>query len=201
MDSTSHPFPTLWKSEPVSCLINVLPNKDEIIALLDAFEQYAAPLGMFPCLLEECSKSKVQLFLSNVEHNSQVHPDMLALLFATLALGVQCGTYDRCGSNWIPGVMPKVLYQGNYFRKFVVSPYQQLPSDVLWPPVAAAMHALRTASYMSRPTLLVVQTLLMIGPYLTNAGKFLDAWSLFGMTVRLAQGIGCESSPDDNSFN
>ncbi len=45
---------------------------------------------------------------------------------------------------------------------------------------------------MSRPTLLTVETLVMISPYLTNSGKFLDAWALFGMTVRLAQSIGCE---------
>ena len=45
---------------------------------------------------------------------------------------------------------------------------------------------------MNRPTLLVVQALLMMGPYLTNSGKFLDASALFGETVRLAQSIGCE---------
>ena len=120
MDSTSHPFPTLWKSQPVSCLINVLPNEDEINVLLDTFEHYAS-IGMFPCLPEECSRSRVQRFLSNIEHNSQVQPDMLALLFAALAQGVQCGTYDRCGSSWIPGAMGKVVYRGNYFRKFIVS--------------------------------------------------------------------------------
>jgi hypothetical protein len=58
--------------------------------------------------------------------------------------------------------------------------------------VAAAMHALRTVSLLSRPTLSVVEALLMIGPYLTNAGKYLDAWSLFGITIRLAQAIGCQ---------
>lgn len=45
---------------------------------------------------------------------------------------------------------------------------------------------------MNRPTLLAIQTLIMIGPYLTNSGKFLDAWALFGVTIRLAQSIGCE---------
>lgn len=32
----------------------------------------------------------------------------------------------------------------------------------------------------------------MMGPYLTNSGKFLDASALFGCTVRLAQSIGCK---------
>ena len=58
--------------------------------------------------------------------------------------------------------------------------------------VAAAMQCLRLVSYMSRPTLLVIETLVMIGPYLTNSGKFLDASALFGGTVRLAQSIGCK---------
>lgn len=46
---------------------------------------------------------------------------------------------------------------------------------------------------MNRPTLLVIQTLVMMGPHLTNSGKFLDASALFGGTVRLAQSIGCTS--------
>ena len=45
---------------------------------------------------------------------------------------------------------------------------------------------------MSRPTLLVIEALVMMGPYLTNSGKFLDASALFGSTVRLAQSIGCK---------
>lgn len=54
---------------------------------------------------------------------------------------------------------------------------------------------------MSRPTLLVIETLVMMGPYLTNSGKFLDASALFGCTVRLAQSIGCKSRASVNSFS
>lgn len=52
------------------------------------------------------------------------------------------------------------------------------------------MQCLRMASFLNRPTLLCIQTLIMIGPYLTNGGRFLDAWALFGITVRLAHSIG-----------
>lgn len=45
---------------------------------------------------------------------------------------------------------------------------------------------------MNRPTLVTIQTLVMMGPYLTNCGKFLDASAIFGITVRLAQSIGCK---------
>lgn len=53
------------------------------------------------------------------------------------------------------------------------------------------MQALRLGSFLSRPTLLTIETLLMIGPYLTNSGRFLDAWAVFGVTIRLAQSLGC----------
>lgn len=57
------------------------------------------------------------------------------------------------------------------------------------------MQALRMASFMNRPTLLGIQALIMIGPYLTNSGRFLDAWTLFGTTIRLAQSIGLHRNP------
>ena len=40
--------------------------------------------------------------------------------------------------------------------------------------------------------MLVVQTLVMVAPYLTYSGKFLDASAIFALTVRLAQAIGCK---------
>jgi hypothetical protein len=61
--------------------------------------------------------------------------------------------------------------------------------------VAASMQALRMASFMSQPTLLGIQTLVMMGPYLTNSGRFLDAWTLFGTTIRVAQSIGLHRDP------
>lgn len=57
------------------------------------------------------------------------------------------------------------------------------------------MQALRLASFMNTPTLLGIQTLVMIGPYLTNSGRFLDAWTLFGTTIRLAHSIGLHRDP------
>lgn len=61
--------------------------------------------------------------------------------------------------------------------------------------VAAAMQALRLASFMQKPSLLNIQTLIMLGPYLTNSGRFLDAWTLFGTTIRLAHSIGLHRHP------
>lgn len=56
------------------------------------------------------------------------------------------------------------------------------------------MQALRLGSFMNRPNLSSVQALLLLGPYLINTGRFLDASSLFALTVRLAQSIGRQFS-------
>ncbi|KAL1596345.1 hypothetical protein SLS60_008990 [Paraconiothyrium brasiliense] len=57
------------------------------------------------------------------------------------------------------------------------------------------MQALRMASFMHKPSLLSIQALIMIGPFLTNSGRFLDAWTLFGTTIRLAHSIGLHRHP------
>jgi hypothetical protein len=61
--------------------------------------------------------------------------------------------------------------------------------------VAAAMQALRLASFTHKPSLSAIQTLLMIGSYLTNNGRMLDSFTLFGTTIRLAHSIGLHRHP------
>jgi hypothetical protein len=56
------------------------------------------------------------------------------------------------------------------------------------------MHALRLSSFMNRPTLLGLQALMMMELYLISNGRFMDAYTLFGVTIRVAQAVGCESS-------
>ena len=48
---------------------------------------------------------------------------------------------------------------------------------------------------MHKPTLLGIQALIMMGPFLTNSGRFLDAWTLLGTTIRLAHSIGLHRHP------
>lgn len=57
------------------------------------------------------------------------------------------------------------------------------------------MQALRLASFTNRPTLKCIQTLMMLAPYLTNSGRFLDAWTLSGTTIRLAHSMGLHRNP------
>jgi hypothetical protein len=57
------------------------------------------------------------------------------------------------------------------------------------------MQALRLASFMHKPSFLGIMALLMIAPYLTNSGRFLEAFTLFGTTIRLAHSIGLHRHP------
>jgi hypothetical protein len=173
-----YPFATLFKGTLDECipeLLSVLPQKEELHEYLDAFQK-RVHVCSFPHIPIEITKSEVERFLSDGRKNAQMCPDMLALLFAALALGSQHCVWDKCGGQWVASVMKAESQKGDVY-------------------MAAAMQALRMASFMHKPTLLGIQSLIMIGPYLTNSGRFLDAWTLFGTTIRLAQSIGLHRHP------
>ncbi|KAL9123878.1 MAG: hypothetical protein Q9217_006735 [Psora testacea] len=171
--ATSHPFPTLWSAkDDTSTLIRLLPPEQDLFFYLEAFGRRSQAFS-FPHVPEQVTIPEVRRFIVGLEHNAALYPDMLALLFATLAQGLQDGVYDKFGEKWTAGNVEVESKKGDVY-------------------IAAAMQCLRLAAFMNRPTLLVIQTLVMMGPYLTNRGKFLDASGLFGGTVRLAQSIGCK---------
>ncbi|KAF2678841.1 hypothetical protein K458DRAFT_394485 [Lentithecium fluviatile CBS 122367] len=168
-----YPFATLFKATPDECipeLLSCLPAEEDLLEYLDFFEK-RVHICAFPHVPMEITRSEVERFLSDPWHNAKMCPDMLALLFAALALGAQHSAWDKSGGRWNAETMKKEMDKGNVY-------------------IAAAMQALRMASFMHKPTLLGIQALIMIGPFLTNSGRFLDAWTLFGTTIRLAHSIG-----------
>ena len=66
---------------------------------------------------DECTKNEVGRFLDNVEHNAALHPDMLALLFATLAQGLQYGVYDKYGQRWVAGAVETESKKSDVYSK------------------------------------------------------------------------------------
>ncbi|OCL14757.1 hypothetical protein AOQ84DRAFT_371003, partial [Glonium stellatum] len=177
-NSPAFPFATMWPAYPQACipaLLKCLPPRDELLSYLETF-QCRAQSCSFPHVPDEITATEIERFLSDAQKNAEMFPDMLALLFAALAQGSQNGVFDKCGGKWVEGAMEAESKKGDVY-------------------VAAAMQALRMASFMNRPTLLAIQTLIMIGPYLTNSGRFLDAWALFGITIRLAHSIGLHRNP------
>ncbi|KAJ6114061.1 transcriptional regulator family: Fungal Specific TF [Penicillium capsulatum] len=53
-----------------------------------------------------------------------------------------------------------------------------------------SFHALRLANFLFRPSLDIIQALLILGNTLQNMGQSDAAWALLGITVRLAQKMG-----------
>lgn len=95
-------------------LLHVLPPDEDIFSYLEAFQRRAQSCS-FPHTPEECTVIEVKRYLYNREHNAFVHPDMLALLFATLAQGLQNGVYDRYGGKWVKGAMAAELSKGDVY--------------------------------------------------------------------------------------
>ncbi|KAF2124535.1 hypothetical protein P153DRAFT_326836 [Dothidotthia symphoricarpi CBS 119687] len=172
------PFATLFSATPDQCipqLLKILPADEHLLEYLDAFERRITVCS-FPQVSIEITKSEVERFLSDRRKNAAMCPDMLALLFAAMALGAQHSVWDRGGGQWNANIIDEETQKGNVY-------------------IAAAMQALRMSSFMHKPTILGIETLIMIGPYLTHSGRHMEAWTLFGTTIRMAQAIGLHRNP------
>ncbi|KAK1081439.1 hypothetical protein LTR33_004686 [Friedmanniomyces endolithicus] len=173
-----HPFPVFanWTGEnALTALVELLPESEELFDILAMFQRRAQS-SSFPHTPDEVTKNEVERFLANKNANARKYPDMLALLFATLATGLHMREHDRHGGQWVEGSMEKTMVRANVY-------------------LAASMQALVESKYMQQPTLLGIQAMVIMGPYLTNSGRFLDAWTLFGTTIRMAYSIGLHRDP------
>lgn len=82
----AYPFPSLKVGDNTAvALTRLLPGKEEIFASLEVFNSIGQTLAV-PQPPENTRKKDVQRFLSDLERNATKSPDMLALLFAALAL-------------------------------------------------------------------------------------------------------------------
>ena len=89
-----YPFPTLWPAmSRTEGLLQCLPPREQLFGYLECFAQKAQAFA-FPYVPEELTQKEVEHFLKNVGENAERVPDLLALLFAALALGVQLRTLD-----------------------------------------------------------------------------------------------------------
>ncbi|GAB7336403.1 hypothetical protein MBLNU13_g09121t1 [Cladosporium sp. NU13] len=156
-------------------LAKLLPPRQEIATTLDLskriFRVMFNPQGPYNLTMVEIDR-----FLSDVERNAILAPDALGRLFAILAMTPYYGSCDQ--------------RSGPETRNIAASPRLKIKCFV-----AASMQALRNASFMSEPTLHGVETLLILVIHLSGSGQPLDAWSLFGTTIRLAHLIDLHRDP------
>jgi len=89
-----YPFPTLWPAmSRTQGLLQCLPPRDELYHYLESFSTKARGFA-FPYVPEDLSQKEVERFLENAEENADKVPDLLALIFAALALGVQLSMFE-----------------------------------------------------------------------------------------------------------
>jgi hypothetical protein len=114
-----YPFPTFFPATPEECipeLLKCLPQREELFECLNAFEK-RVNVCSFPHVPLEITKSEVERFLDDPRRNAQMCPDMLALLFAAIALGGQHSVWDRSGGQWGANAMHFEVAKGNIYSK------------------------------------------------------------------------------------
>ena len=99
-----------------AALLVLLPSDGEIFQHLEHFEKRAQSCS-FPHVPDEVTKIEVERFLADRRSNANKAPDMLALIFAALAVGMQIGVYDRNGSQWTQASMDESHIAGKAWRK------------------------------------------------------------------------------------
>jgi len=110
-----YPFPTIWTLDTwVHGLYSCLQPWQDIVSYLDT---YIARVETFawPHLAQEVTKKEVERFMADFAYNAENYPDMLALMFAALATGVQRGIHERSGSQWVAGAVEQERLKGDVF--------------------------------------------------------------------------------------
>ena len=118
-EGSSYPFPIVSPYTNPSKLLELLPDRDVLFVHLDMFQRRAQSCS-FPHTPDEVTKKEVERFLADREGNAVRNPDMLALIFATLATGLQMGQYDRSGRKWLKVDIERAKKDGDAFSKFIL---------------------------------------------------------------------------------
>jgi len=119
LTASIHPFPVFanWTGEnALTALVELLPESEELFEILAMFQRRTQSCS-FPHTPDEVTKKEVERFLSTKNANARKYPDMLALLFATLATGLQMGEHDRHGGQWVEGSMEMTMVRANVYRE------------------------------------------------------------------------------------
>lgn len=194
-DSTTYPFVDLWglpHASPVRVekLCSMLPSDSECLQYIRQYRDTAHVL--FPAIVNiQQFEVEVTRFLVTRTTQSPIARDLgdgthapgasnlgvygksvhwLGLLFACLASGYQCSNLSR--------------REG------------QLTSQVY---ICCAYECLRIVNYLACCQLDDIQNLLVLGNVISNSMNAGVAWSLLGLTIRLAQGLGLNHEPKANS--
>lgn len=116
---STYPFATLFAATPEECipqLLNILPGREAVHDYLTAFENRVYVCA-FPHLPVELTKNEVDRFLADPERNSRMCPEMLALIFAAIALGAQHSVWDKGSESWRTETIDEEAQRGNVYSQ------------------------------------------------------------------------------------
>ncbi|KAM0795752.1 fungal-specific transcription factor domain-containing protein [Usnea florida] len=162
-----HPFSNYWTQKGgLKEVIEILPSKDQADIVITRYFDVIDPV--YPMIHRESFQRDYDLFWSlPPAERPSVDGSLVALIFAMLAMGTQ----------------------------FVTVPSSDDKEQMAEFYVSASHQALRVFSYLGRPSLQVIQTMVLIVYFLMNDNHAADAWAFAGILIRQAYALGLNRDP------
>lgn len=98
-------------------LCKLLPPKETISKCFEMLRCCRAQSCFFQNMLDEVMKKGIDHFLTDPRPNAEKTPDMLGLVFASLAIGSQVGVFHCSGSEWVTGLLQGSHKASECYRK------------------------------------------------------------------------------------
>ena len=162
-----HPFSNYWTlSGGLAEVVQVLPSKDQSDILIAKYFDVVDPV--YP-MIDQVTFRQDYDHIWSLPPTERKHADasLVALVFVMLAMGTQ----------------------------FVVLPSAEQKEQTAEFYVSASHQALQKFSYLSRPSLRSVQTMVLITYFLMNDNHGSDAYAFAGILIRQAYALGLNRDP------
>ncbi|KAF5649845.1 uncharacterized protein FTJAE_811 [Fusarium tjaetaba] len=167
---TSYPFMDLASPTERWCeLLKILPHRHEILSLFPIFQMRVFP---FNPLLVDMDKFELDMYGYLRAYTAGE--------FKSTPISDDWGKERAIG---LISLILAVLSSAAHFSDLTGSERSRVCYDL----ARKSFQALRLANFLFRPTLEVVQTMLVLGNMLQNTGQSDAAWAWLGTTARLAQ--------------
>lgn len=165
---SEHPFANYWTCQGgLAEVISVMPDKMQADLLLEMYFECVDPV--YPMIHRQTFYADYTHFWSLPRPDKDVSDTALvALIFTMLAMGTQFTTSTS-------------LRERQQTAEFYAS---------------AAHQALRTGSYLNKPTTRSIQAMVLITYFLINDNHASDGWSFAGILIRQAYAMGLHRDPN-----
>ncbi|KAL9594636.1 MAG: hypothetical protein Q9219_006920 [cf. Caloplaca sp. 3 TL-2023] len=169
-----HPFSNYWTHQGgLAEVIGVLPSREQADILVTKFFDAVDPV--YPMIHRDSfEKDYRQFWDMGPVMRSAMDASLVALIFVMLAMGTQFVD--------LPSLEEK-------------EQTADLSDSLLKDEVSASHQALRMFSYLGRPSMRSIQTMVLITYFLMNDNHASDAWAFAGILQRQAYALGLNRDP------